>query len=91
MSSPTTHRGVVQKDGAEIPEGGHYQSVLGPQGVFNIILYFNQFSGDSSAIYHGPWPWWRVLLFLLAQTLVKTGLPPRVRSVVVSAQIEVMQ
>ena len=35
-SSPTTHRGAVWKDGAEIP----CQSVLCPQGGFNVPLYF---------------------------------------------------
>jgi len=25
-------------------EGGHCQSVLHPEGIFNILLYFNQFS-----------------------------------------------
>jgi len=33
------------------PEGDHCQSVLHPMGIFNIPLYFNQFSGDGSAIY----------------------------------------
>ena len=38
---PTTHRGAVRKDGPEIPpEGGHCQSVLRPQGVINVPLYF---------------------------------------------------
>ena len=33
----------------ENPESGHCQSVLRPQGVFNVTL-FNQFSEDDSAI-----------------------------------------
>jgi len=32
------------------PKGVHCHSVLHPQVVFNVPLYFNQFSGDSSAI-----------------------------------------
>ena len=31
-------------------EGGHCQSVLRPQWVFNVALYFTQISGDGSAI-----------------------------------------
>ena len=32
ISSPTTHRGAVRKEGAKIPWGGRCQSVLRPMG-----------------------------------------------------------
>jgi len=36
---PNTHRRAVWKDGAEIPEGGHCQSVLRPQVFFYYPLF----------------------------------------------------
>ena len=40
ISSPTTHRGAYGKMEPKYSEGGHCQSVLHPQGVFNVPLYF---------------------------------------------------
>ena len=39
-SSPTTHRGAVRKDGAEIPWGWSLPECFTSSGVFNVTLYF---------------------------------------------------
>ena len=40
LPPPLTGRAVWIKVESKYPEGGHCQSVLRPQGVFNVPLYF---------------------------------------------------